>query len=265
MRDSSLGDSPAGENTSGSGVTGSVGNALKILLMFGTVPAVRVADVARELGVARSTAHRLLATLEHHRFVTQQVKSKAYEAGPVLLEVGLRVLADLDLKSVARPQLERLSDVTSESSGLLVLEGRDVVVVDFVPGSHRLRVVERLGDRAPAHLTAAGKAILAALNPFDFRRLYPSETLPAVTPRSVQTRLELEEELDQIRRNGYAFNREESGDGSVGIAAAVVHRNDGVVGAVTLALPISRLNDDLGADFGASVGEAARRIGTGLP
>ncbi|UTM39797.1 IclR family transcriptional regulator (plasmid) [Rhodococcus pyridinivorans] len=245
--------------------SGSVGNALRILLMFRDSTAVRVSDVARELGVARSTAHRLLTTLERYRFATQQVRGKAYEAGPALLDMGLHALADLDLRSVARSHLEHLCRMTSESTGLLVLEGRDVVVLDFVPGSHRLRVVERLGDRAPAHSTAAGKAILAALNPNDIRRLYPGESLPASAPRSVHTRRALEEELERIRHDGYALNREESGQGSVGIAAAVVHRIDGVVGAVSLALPTSRLNDDLGADFGAFVVETAHRIGEGLP
>lgn len=250
---------------SGPAATGSVGNALKILLMFRDNPAVRVADVARELGVARSTAHRLLTTLERHRFAAQQVRGGTYEPGPALLDMGLHALADLDLRSVARPYLEELSTKTAESACLLVLEGCEVVVLDFVPGNHRLRVVERLGDRAPAHSTAAGKAILAALDPMDFRRLYPSETLPKASARAVRTRRSLERELDTIRREGYALNREESGDGSVGIAAAVVHRTDGVVGAVSLALPSSRLDDDLGADFGSSVDEAAHRIGARLP
>src|SRR4029079_13259955 len=82
---------------------GSVGNALRILLMFRETPDVRVADAAKELGVARSTAHRLLARLQHQGFVVQDATSKAYSTGPVLLGIGLSALAKVDLRSVARP------------------------------------------------------------------------------------------------------------------------------------------------------------------
>ena len=141
--------------------SGSVDNALRILLMFESRTAIRVADAARELGIAKSTAHRLLAMLEHQSYVRRSGRTRAYDLGPALLEVGLQQSSSFDLREAARPHLESLRDQTGESCGLLVLDGTEAVMVDFVSATHPLRVVERIGDRAPAHLTAAGKVILS--------------------------------------------------------------------------------------------------------
>jgi IclR family acetate operon transcriptional repressor len=257
--------------TSGDGASaplypiGSVGNALKVLLMFKDEPTIRVAQVARELNVARSTAHRLLAMLEHGKFVAQDGVTKAYQAGPVLLDIGLASLAKLDLRTVARPHLEALRAETQESCALLVAEGNDVVIRDYLEGTRTLRVVEQVGDRSPAHLTAGGKAMLAELTTEELRRRYPQPTLAAKTPHSITSREDLESTLAETRRVGYATNLEESGEGYVGIGAAILHHSGAVVGAISLGLPMSRLKDDLGVVYGETIVRAARQIGADLP
>jgi IclR family transcriptional regulator, acetate operon repressor len=245
--------------------SGSVGNALRILLLLRDSPIQRVADVARELDVARSTAHRLLAMLEHHGFVRQQPGTKAYVAGPTLVDVGLDAMRNFDLRTVTRPALEALRDETSESVALLLLESREVVVLDTAASRQRLRVVERVGDRSPAHLTAAGKAILAVLPQSEFYQLYPSQQLNPTTPRSAQTRTDLEDELARIRLTGYATNLEESSEGFVGIGSAIVHGTEGPIGAVSIALPSARSQDDLGAVYGAALQRSISAIEFTLP
>lgn len=239
---------------------GSVDNALRILLMFESRKTIRVAEVAREFGIAKSTAHRLLAMLEHHHYVRRSDRTRAYDLGPALLEIGLHRSSSFDLREVARPYLESLRDQTGESCGLLVLDGTEAVMVDFAPATHPVRVVEKIGDRAPAHLTAAGKALLADLDSHELAALYPIGRLKTVTPMSLPTTKDLERELEAVRRHGVATNMEESGPGVVGIAAPVRGPRGRVIAAVLLALPTSRLGEDLVETFGAAVRSTAAEI-----
>lgn len=242
------------------GASGSVDNALRILSMFESRPTIRIAEVARELGIAKSTAHRLLAMLEHHRYVRRSDHTRAYAPGLALLEVGLQQSSSFDLRDASRPHLEILRDQTGESCGLLVLDGTEAVMVEFVPATHPLRIVEQIGDRAPAHLTAAGKALLADLDTDELAILYPRAELATVTPTSLQTTADLERELEAIRRRGVATNMEESGPGVVGIAAPVPGPRGRAIAAVLLALPASRIGENLIETFSTAVRAAADEI-----
>jgi len=244
---------------------GSVGNVLRILTLMRTEESVRVASVARELGIAGSTAHRLLAMLQHHRFVVQDRQSKAYSPGPALVDIGLSVASGPDLRGVAHPYLEAVRDATGETCGLSVLEGTDSVLLDVFDGTQKLRVVEHVGRREAAHLTSAGKALLAELTVADIRRLYPENDLHSPTGCSLTTRSELEGLLDDIRVRGFAVNAGESGEGTAGVGAAIRHRNGKIVGAVSIVFPHSRLNRDTESAMGEAVRTAAGSIGNALP
>jgi DNA-binding IclR family transcriptional regulator len=122
----------------------SVDNALRLILALRKTPLLRVRQASAELGVAPSTAHRLLAMLRHRGFVEQDLGTRAYRAGPALTEVGLSALQELDFRRVARPQLERLVAELDETAHLTVLRGTNVL---FVDGVGRLGSCERLPDR----------------------------------------------------------------------------------------------------------------------
>ncbi|HEX3307319.1 MAG TPA: helix-turn-helix domain-containing protein, partial [Streptosporangiaceae bacterium] len=110
----------------------SVDNALQLLLLFAENPRVRLTDASKELGVASSTAHRLLAMLQYRGYV-QQDPSRAYKAGPVLRQIGLAAMRQADLSEAARPVLERLHDDLDGATTIGKLEGQHVVYVDQVP------------------------------------------------------------------------------------------------------------------------------------
>ncbi len=105
----------------------SVDNALKLLHMLRKRSHIRVSEASSSIGVARSTAHRLLAMLQHHGFVRQDPFSRAYVAGPALLDFGRAILRDRDIRTHARPFLERLSRETGETVHLIALQGREVL------------------------------------------------------------------------------------------------------------------------------------------
>jgi IclR family acetate operon transcriptional repressor len=189
----------------------SVDKALTLLMLLGERKQVRVSEAATMLGTARSTAHRLLAMLEYHGFARQDAETMGYALGPALLELGLTAMERLDLRTLARPLLERLSADVGETVHLVRLQDASVVFLDSVETSRALRIGSRVGRSMPAHCTASGKAILAQMERDQLRRLYPRTKLTRMTPRSPSTRAELEAQLVEVRERGYATNFGEAG------------------------------------------------------
>jgi len=174
---------------------GSVNNALRLLLMFRDHPLIRVSEAGVALGVAASTAHRLLAMLEYHGFVQQDEETRGYRSGPALVEIGLTAVRSIDVRSHLLPYMERLCDEVDETVQLMVLEGPDCLFLEAVESRQVVRTSSRVGLRLPAYTVSGGKALLAELAPARLRELYPTSRLEVRTPRSVRTRTALEAAL----------------------------------------------------------------------
>jgi IclR family transcriptional regulator, acetate operon repressor len=238
----------------------SVDNALKLLLMLRKRPEIGVSEASRHLAVARSTAHRLLATLAHHGFVQQVRATKEYTAGPALVEVGLAALRGSDIRAKARPFIEELVNELDETVHLVRLRGRQLLYLDCVEGTRALRAASRIGTELPAHCTAGGKALLAAASNERLDELYPDEQLEQLTPQSISTRSGLLTELEEIRRYGYALNSGESEPGLRAVAVAIHGPGSYARAGITLAAPDYRLPADLLPRVAAAVRKAADRI-----
>ncbi|WP_327145422.1 IclR family transcriptional regulator [Nocardia sp. NBC_01327] len=219
----------------------SVDNAVRILLMLRHEPALRITAVARDLDVARSTAHRMLTTLQARDMLRQDPATKAYGAGPALVELGVAVMGASDLKAAARPVLEQLAERTGETVHLTTLEGTELAFIDGVEGKQVIRAGLRAGQHSPAHTTGAGKALLAALDPAEFRRRYPASKLTGGTAEAFRSRRALENELDDIRQRGFGTNHAESEDGLTAVGAVVRDSRGTVRGALALSGPSFRL------------------------
>jgi DNA-binding IclR family transcriptional regulator len=232
----------------------SVERALLILLMLRDQSSVRVTDVSRELGVSRSTAHRLLSTLAQHGFVSQDRLTKAYRAGRVFIEVGLATVGDLDVRRKARQHLVQLSADVRETVNLLVLEGSGSRFIDGVEGDRLLKVSLRTGTLLPASTTSGGRVLLAELSSDEVRALYPNG-LPRLTDNTITDFAALDRELALVRRRGYAVNR---GESEADLTAVAVPVRDRLCRAVA-ALAISSLATRMGPDQLPAMVDAARQ------
>lgn len=239
----------------------SVNNALRLLLLFREQPRLRLTDACKYLGVAHSTAHRLLAMLAYHGFVRQEPGSRAYVAGPALIEVGLAVLGALNVRDQARPTMETLAAELGETVHLGVLDGIHVRYLEAVESERALRVSARTGSLIPAHCTSLGKALLASEGEARVSALYPasSEPFPALTGKSVTTASELAAELERVRARGYAVNLGESEEG-VGSVAIAFRDFSGRAAALAVAAPMSRLDKTRVAEIGALLIERGRAL-----
>jgi DNA-binding IclR family transcriptional regulator len=218
----------------------SVDNALRVLLLMGERQKLRLTDVSQYLGVASSTAHRLLAMLQFRGFVRQDAVTRSYVPGPMLDNLAFGVLRRLDVRNRARPVLERLNADLQETVHLGRLEGGDVHFIDSIESGRALRVGNRLGRALAAHCTSTGKALLATLPESELMALYPDEQLVRLTEHSIGTRTELLMALDKIRADGYASSQEESEEGVTSLAVALRSTQTPRL-AVNASLPVSRM------------------------
>lgn len=236
----------------------SVDNALKVILMFATRKSLRLTDISRVLGVAHSTAHRLAAQLAYRGLIQRMADSKVYIPGPALREVGLGVVRSIDIRSTARPAMERLSQELGETVHLATREEGSVRFLDAVESERALRVSGRTGRLLPAHTTSVGKALLAALPPEEVRALLGDE-LEAVTDASMTDVAAFERQLEEVREIGYARNRGESED-EVGSIGMVIPSHGQPTAALSVAAPLSRLDNALEARAIEGLRRATRDI-----
>jgi DNA-binding IclR family transcriptional regulator len=254
--------SAAGDGTAPPGVRvpqypiESVDNALKVLLLLGERSELRLTEVSEYLGVASSTAHRVLAMLQYRGFVRQNERTKAYGPGTALTGVAFAILQRFDFRSVLHPFLERLNTQLQETVHLGLLDGTTVRFIDALESPQAVRVASRLGRSMPASSTSTGKAMLADLSPEELHALYPEQELEGLTANSLRTRDELEAQLAVVRERGYAVSSEESERGVSSIAVAFPLRGTPGRIAFNVSLPSSRMAE---ADQRA-IGDAVRAV-----
>jgi DNA-binding IclR family transcriptional regulator len=221
---------------------------------------VRVLEASAELGIGRSTAHRLLATLEHRGFVRQEPRTRAYLVGDGLIDLGRSVVRETQLEALAQPELQALAARIGESAHLAVLRGAQVAYVACVESAQILRTGSHVGTMFPAHATASGKAILAELPDAAVRRLYAAETIARLRRNTVHSWSDLRAALDDVRRLGYATNFEETEGGVNAVAVAIKDASGHVHGAITVTGPSSRFRRTLMKPCARDCRRVAERI-----
>ncbi|MFE9693270.1 IclR family transcriptional regulator [Micromonospora sp. NPDC005806] len=241
----------------------SVDKALRLILLMRDRGEVRVTDVSDELGVARSTAHRLLMTLVHHGFAMQDTASRSYRAGRALVEIGLAAVGELDVRRKARQHMERLAAELRETANLVVLEGAAVRFIDGVEADQALRVTSRTGALVPAHATSGGKMLLAELTDSELEALYP-RGFSRITDRTLTDPAALREELADARRLGYAMNRGESEQGVHAVAVCVRDHAGRAVAALAISVPAPRADHSRLRGFVEPLCRAAEAISQDL-
>lgn len=219
----------------------SVDKALRLLHMFGERSSWTVSEASEALGVAPSTAHRLLAMLQWHGFAHQNPGSKAYVPGRAMLAIGLKALRELAVLDVARPEIEELADEVGETVHLIILQGSRTLIIDSVEGQQIVRVGARIGGSAPPNCTSAGKVLLSALTDRQVRTLLGPDPLPTLTGRSASTLAELLLQLEDARRLGYATNFDEHEIGATAVSVPIRVPPGVTPAALTVNAPSSRL------------------------
>jgi len=228
----------------GPGFSQSLERGLAVLSAFRPDrPTLGISELARELGLTRSTTHRYVATLATLRYLEQDSSTRQYRLGPRVLDLGFSMLRSLGLREIAAPHLRRLTETTGHTSNLAIRDDIDVILIDRVRGRpgryHHLEFSLHVGSRLPSYCSATGKALLAFLPRGDLERLLDRIDLVRRGPRTLTDKHSLLAELEHVRRTGLATNDEELESALRSIAAPVRSRSGEVVAAVNVAIPWS--------------------------
>lgn len=220
----------------------SVHQALRVLTLLQGVDDLGLTEIADRLGIGKSSAHRLLATMREARFV-DQTPARRYRLGPAMS--GSPEAAAMEhCVEAAKPHLRKLRDLTRETVHISMLSGTSAEFLAVCESTLMMRVASKVGESLPAHATSSGKVMLATLSEPELFALYPEEQLPAVTHRAIANRTALLAELARVQELGYGRNVSESEDG-VAALAVPLHRPTGrTVCSITITGPTLRFNPE---------------------
>lgn len=203
---------------------------------------VGLAEISAELGLHTSTAFHLIRTLVNLGFVSQNADDKHYRIGSRLFTLAAGALDESALLALATPILERLSGRTGEAAHLAVRSKDEIVVIARTAASGMLQLSGRTGATRPAHATAIGKMLLAAMAPDDLDRLLKTLHLERFTPGTITDRRALRREIDEVRRRGIAYDDCELDVDVRCIAMPVRDFAGRCVGAMGISGPVWRLS-----------------------
>lgn len=220
----------------------SVRNAARVLKEFGTgAPEIGVTEIARRLGIGKSTAHRLLNTLAEERLLERNPTSGAYRLGLAIYQLGTAVAVHTEIHEAAGPVIEHLSAATRETAMVAILDGSQVVCIERRESPQALRLVGRVGSREDAHVTSAGKLLIAHLPAEQRERLLTGRPLRRATQFTLTDPVALRSQCEEILIRGWAENINESEVGVSGVSAPIRNRTGAVIAAVSVVGPSQRM------------------------
>ena len=238
----------------------SVDKALSIVECFSdSAPELSLKQLSEKTGLYKSRILRLCGTLMAHGFLIRKENS-LYCLGPKLMMLGKIYERTNSLITIARPILKELASLTGESAKLYVIEGNKRICLVREKGPNPLGYHVEEGESFELYAGAGGKVLLAYA-PKEFRdQVLGEETLQRLTPQTIVDRSRLEEELANIRKQGYALSRGEMFPEVAGMAAPVFNHDNAVCGAVTIAGPIQRFTGDRRREMRDSMLKAAGKL-----
>jgi DNA-binding IclR family transcriptional regulator len=243
----------------------SVDRALTILELLARDGEAGVTDIAAELGVHKSTAFRLLATLESHRMVEQDGDRGRYRLGVANLRLAGATTARLDLVSEARPVCRQLAADTGETVNITVRSETSALYLDQVAGSSALQSHNWVGQHIPLHATSNGKVLISEMTDAELKAAV--RELPRLTDKTVKKRSDLKAQLEHIREAGYAVVVDELEVGLTAAAAPIRNAHGDIIASMSISGPTFRLTDERLAEtvplLVSAATEVSHRLGWG--
>ncbi|MBC5825261.1 MAG: IclR family transcriptional regulator [Candidatus Eremiobacteraeota bacterium] len=232
------GEVSAAPKPRGESKVNSVDRALVILEYLGTQSKeVGVRELGQNIGLSKSSVHRILQTLRARGFVRWNPENARYSLGMKAFEVGSGILRSMEAHSAAKFSLEQLVNALGETAFLGVIDGSEMVYVDKIDGRRALRMVADIGARSPLHSTAIGKALLAYSDRAEIDRMLAGKPLTRYTDNTLTDAAALRQELEKIRRQGYSEDDEEAEQGLYGVGAPLFNYSGRAVAAISVAAP----------------------------
>jgi IclR family acetate operon transcriptional repressor len=234
--------------------------ALGVLHALARQERASLTDLSLSLGIPTATTHRILTTLQKHRFAELDEGTQDWMVGIEAYRTGASFLKRMNLSEISRPVMRALMQATGETANLAIRDGAEVVFIGQVETPNPIRAFFNPGTRTPMHASGTGKAILATLPEPRLRAMIQSAGLPAFTDHTLSTPVELFADLDLTRARGWSFDREERHLGMACIGAAIFDVQGEALGGVSISGPSARFDARSIPNYGRQVAAAAAEI-----
>ena len=237
----------------------SLDRGLAVLELVADRGEIRLAEVARILGVSRATAHRVLSALQDRRFVEHRGDEHVYTLGSAVVSLAAKA-ATASVTALARPAMADLHARTGETINLALLVRGRIIWVATVDAVHAIRLHNTIGEHVPPHATATGKAILATLPPNQQTSMLGPEPYRRFTEGTRTSLAELREDLAHVKTDGYAVDNGEMEVGGVCVAAPILAPDNRPLGAISISAIKARFEGATRDQAGRAVRSWCRRI-----
>jgi DNA-binding IclR family transcriptional regulator len=234
----------SGDESSGQTIA-AIERAVDVLLLFGEpkVTDLGVTEIAARRGLSKAVVHRILSSFRASGFVEVDESSRRYRLGPAALRLGLAYLDRVDVRDMARPELEGLVAATDETATLSIRSGWQRIYLDQVTPPRDVKMVVQLGQSVPLHAGASSKAFLAFLPADEQREYVDTQPLDALSSQTITGKRKLRRELDAVVAAGYARSRAERLDGAASVAAPVFGHDGLPAAVVSVCGPLERFTE----------------------
>lgn len=217
-------------------------------------------ELAQQVGLPPSTAHRLLTTLEQERYVRFDPDGRLWSVGVQAFVSGCAFTRTRSLAGAARPHMRRLMEDAGETVNLAVEDDGMAVYLAQVECRQMMRAFARPGSRVPLHCSAVGKAILSAVSDKALSKILHRRGMPRLTVKTIISPAALRADLARAREAGHVIDDEEHAVGLRCIGAPIFDETGDVIGAVSASGPLARIDDGRVGALAALVQQAARAI-----
>jgi IclR family acetate operon transcriptional repressor len=244
-----------------SGQVQALARALRILNVLAEHEAgLTLTEIAKAVGLAPSTTHRLLTTLQQESYVRFGREGGTWQVGVQAFVVGSAFTRTRDLSAIARPFMRELMENSGETVNLAVADQGEVIYLAQVECRQMMRALAKPGARVAMHCSAVGKALLAEMPPSGVEEIIRAKGLPRVTAHTIVSRKMLFAELNKARELGYAVDDEEHSDGLRCVAAPVFDEQGHAIAAISASGPKVRLLDSRFPALGRMVQRTAEEV-----
>jgi len=223
-----------------------------------------LSEIARDLEQAKSTVHGILSTLRDYGYVRQSSHTGKYTLGIRLFEIGNKVTAIADVRTVASPYLIKLGNEVGETVQLAILDQGEVLYIDKKESQQSIYIATKIGSRLAPHCSGLGKVLLSELPVQSRRQLISEKGLVRLTKNTITDPDKLEQELARVREQGYAIDNEESMNNLRCVAAPIRDHEGKIIAALSVSGPVFRLTDSRVMELAEVVVDYALQISSAL-
>jgi DNA-binding IclR family transcriptional regulator len=224
----------------------SLERALTLLNKLSEYPeGIQISRLAEQVGLTKSTVHRLLATLTNMNYTIKDEETDKYKIGLQVLFLSRNLINNINVVTIAKPFLEKLCQEVNETIHLCIEDRGEVIYIDKIESNQTIRMYSRIGSRAPIYCTAVGKVLLSGMDKDKKNETISKMKFIPKTPTTITSKEEFLEEIEKVDSQGYALDNSENEASLMCIAFPIFDHNGKIIASFSVSGPNNRVTPEL--------------------